>query len=360
MQKNFVSLTAFRGIYAILVIIYHLNLYSSIVGLPFFRNTRLLVDFFFVLSGFVMNHIYGSREYVSVKSFIVSRAFRFFPLHIFMFLVFFAMELFKYARPYLGIDHGQVPFTGLYAFDEIIPNLLLIQAWSMDFKAGSFNTVSWSISVLFYTYILFILTVRYAKKYKECIWFAIFLLVYLSRVYQWDLVTVWVARGLTGFFLGALFYTLRKKLQNICISTNIYSMLEVVIIGVIILFVCLKPLHSDVYTIFIYAFTVLVFSYDKGCVSRYFQKHIFQYLGKLSYSIYMVHFAVTILMIDFFALLHKIEIIEDVNFNNVFINNTYSILCIVVSVYISRYTYAHVEMKYTMPPWIKKRLEAKR
>src|SRR3569832_1450988 len=58
---HFRVLDSWRGIAALLVALFHLNLYSAIYPLDFVRNAYLFVDFFFVLSGFVITYSYGDR-----------------------------------------------------------------------------------------------------------------------------------------------------------------------------------------------------------------------------------------------------------------------------------------------------------
>jgi peptidoglycan/LPS O-acetylase OafA/YrhL len=51
---RFVVLDSLCGVCALMVTLYHLNAYSVVKALPFFINAYLFVDFFFVLSGFVI------------------------------------------------------------------------------------------------------------------------------------------------------------------------------------------------------------------------------------------------------------------------------------------------------------------
>lgn len=62
MNKRFEALDAFRGICAISVVIFHMHFIDSITELSFFRGSAIFVEFFFILSGFVLAHGYGSRE----------------------------------------------------------------------------------------------------------------------------------------------------------------------------------------------------------------------------------------------------------------------------------------------------------
>ena len=97
MAKNrFIVLDSFRGICAVCVVMYHLHWVASLAEIDFFRGSGIFVEFFFVLSGFVLAHGYGFRESLNFKEFVRSRFFRLYPLHLFMLLVFVALEFGKW------------------------------------------------------------------------------------------------------------------------------------------------------------------------------------------------------------------------------------------------------------------------
>ena len=121
--KRFHALDSLRGICAIAVVLYHNHLVGSITEWTFFSNADLFVEFFFVLSGFVMAHAYGSKRQLDLSHFLVSRTFRLLPLHAFMLAVFIALEVLKFAAYKQGFGFNQMPFTGAYAPSQILPNL---------------------------------------------------------------------------------------------------------------------------------------------------------------------------------------------------------------------------------------------
>lgn len=170
MNKRFLVLDSFRGIAAICVVIFHMHAVSSITELNFFRGSDLFVEFFFVLSGFVLAHTYGFKS-VSFKKFIISRTFRLYPLHLFMFVVFVFIELGNLIAYKYGFLLKNLPFTGEKALSEIIPNLLFLQSWLPWFNYLSWNGPSWSLSVEYYMYIIFFFTLFIKSNFKYIIWF---------------------------------------------------------------------------------------------------------------------------------------------------------------------------------------------
>lgn len=75
-NQRFLTLDALRGVAAVVVLIIHMG------GLParWLSGGYLAVDFFFVLSGFVLAHAYGERA-ISFGAFLRARAIRLYPLY---------------------------------------------------------------------------------------------------------------------------------------------------------------------------------------------------------------------------------------------------------------------------------------
>ena len=128
-MKRFTVLDSFRGICALCVVFHHFNITGSMTEWSLFRNATYMVEFFFVLSGFVLTHAYSKREFDwnKMRSFAVSRTFRLFPLHVFMLIVFILLELIKLIAQSKGVDFNKPAFTGVNAPIQILPNLLLLR-----------------------------------------------------------------------------------------------------------------------------------------------------------------------------------------------------------------------------------------
>lgn len=148
------ALTSVRGIAAWYVVLYHIRL-SAAPSLPpaivgFLARGYLAVDFFFILSGFViwLNYAGQIREQglAGAPRFLWRRLARIYPLHLFMLLWALGFVLLCWL---LG-----KPSPDDYPLVELPLHLLLVQNWGFT-DALSWNHPAWSISCEWAAYLLF-------------------------------------------------------------------------------------------------------------------------------------------------------------------------------------------------------------
>ena len=356
MNQRFIVLDSFRGIAAICVVILHMHIVGSITELNFFRGSSLFVEFFFVLSGFVLAHTYGFKD-VSFKRFIISRTFRLYPLHLFMFIVIVIviLELGKLIAYKYGFLFNNLPFTGEKAIIEIIPNLLFLQSWIPSFESLSWNSPSWSLSVEYYMYIIFFFTLFIKSNFKYIVWFLFSLISFYMIIENFGIMGE-VARGLSCFFAGALVYLIYKKtnLKFEKINAKLFSIVEFLSIFLIIYTISYIEEFKAIYASFTFLIIVFFFAFEKGILSKILKVAFFQLLGKLSYSIYMTHAAILFCLISSAMVLEKIlnikftpmiDEIRYIDFGNIFINNFVVFLILFIVVVISIFTYKYIEVK---------------
>ena len=146
-------LDAYRYIAALGVTLYHFERhFQPYMAHPtdVLERMNLCVDFFFVLSGFVLMHTYGGRigSLAAFGAFIRKRLARVYPLHFVMTLVFIVAAL---AVMRLGIAVRNPSTLNLAAAPA---HLLLVHAWGFDLPPA-LNFPSWSISAEFFVYLCF-------------------------------------------------------------------------------------------------------------------------------------------------------------------------------------------------------------
>ena len=307
-RERFEVLDSFRGLCALFVVVYHLHVSDSFAEIAFFRGSSIFVEFFFVLSGFVLAHGYAFRENLSFGHFLSARLFRLYPLHLFMLLVFVLLELGKWsALEFFGISFNNMAFTNDYALESILPNLLLVHAWTPFTNPLSFNTPSWSISIEFYMYLLLYLSLLMAGRLRMLVWGLLPPVMFYLMITGSDLLVPAVMRGLSGFFGGVICYLVyRRYLSRINVPVWLASLVEVALILLVIAVVQSDVEYRSVWATLVFFLTVLWFSLEGGLLSTALKRDSLQFLGRLSYSMYMTHAAVIYLFTSLFLVLQKL------------------------------------------------------
>jgi peptidoglycan/LPS O-acetylase OafA/YrhL len=291
MTQRFHALDSWRGLCAVMVAFYHFNAYSHVHLFPLVRYAYLFVDFFFVLSGFVITAGYLTRlqNGFPLRDFIFLRLARIYPLHLFMLLLFVVFSFVKFAA------EGAVPFSKeSQSLESLGASLLLIQGLGIyDYLV--WNMPAWTISVEFYTYIIFAIAVIAARQWV----FALVALYILWAAYLfWPMgfhkldIVYFFPRCLFGFCAGMLCRKLYEHIadKGAAIGKIAGNILEITVFALVMAFVW-QAGNSTLSSLapFVFALCVLVFAFEKGMISAVLKTKPFLALGLWSYSIYMVH-----------------------------------------------------------------------
>ncbi len=249
--ERFQVLDSWRGICALLVALFHFPTASAISQSRFVGSSYLFVDFFFVLSGFVIASSYAERlsQPAQVARFALVRFGRIYPLHLLMLAAFAGFELLRLVLPQLH-GTGAAPFTGGFDLKSLLANLLLLQGMGFEDHL-TWNAPSWSISAEFFAYLLFAGVVFVAGA-RAWVWFVaaavtapLFLLGFSTHhmdvSYDFGFI-----RCLYGFSLGALLAWFQH--DSIAGARQLlarngprlsWTLAEIVMVAVIVLFVSL-------------------------------------------------------------------------------------------------------------------------
>lgn len=353
-QKRFYSLDSFRGLMAISVMIYHLRVTDSFTEWSLFRHAEVFVSFFFVLSGFVLAHAYGNSVQFDFRRFFTTRTFRLLPLHLFMLGVFILLECGRYLAVQQGMEFNNAPFTGKFDPAGILPNALLLQSWTHWTNPLSYNYPSWSISIEYYTYMIFAVIISIAFGVRTWVW-ATMVFVALALMFAGNtFFTIESLRGLAYFFTGCLAYAVYLKLPHPGQAKAwLLTALEVVAVAVALVFVVNDFEGKALMASPLFGVIVLIFAFDGGAVSRLLAGRGFAFLGKLSYSIYLTHAAILFCVVSVFMVANKVL---DVNITpmidgtrhldtgDALFNNVIAFLVVGLVVLVSMFTYRYVEM----------------
>ena len=307
--QYFAALDGFRGLLAIIVAIYHTIWLSHINSSAFLNNGVVILDLFFVFSGFLMFTLYGDKikDAQSAKTFIVRRFARLYPLHFFMLIVFLAFALFRLWAHQTGLatlEEGEVlPF--MPGADEnwrsLMAHLTMTHAMG-GAESLTFNPPSWTIGAEFYVYFLFVgfLFLMVGRRFGIVI--SVSIILFTALIYavlaglkpNMDITyDLGVFRCLAGFFLGVLAAHLFKKGPSKFIL-KYATILELAFMALAIGFVIaaagkMQFLVGPFLFVFVY-----LFAHDAGIVSRFMSGRFFTYLAKISYSVYMIHVIIAI------------------------------------------------------------------
>ncbi len=292
---RFIALDGWRGICALIVAIGHFGRDDHFRAIPVIRNSYLCVDFFFVLSGFVVCHAYAGKlgSPGDVKNFVIRRFGRLWPLHMATLLAFLLLFLVTLRLP--GLSTG----TGKTSFASFVSNVFLLQAFGLH-DTVTWNYPSWSISAEFYTYLLFAaLAYRGMIRIVPCLLLCIaaFLAIWFLAPHRMDSTYDLgaVCRCVYGFFAGCIAYRLRV----VPIGTRWSATLEwlaIIAVGTFISYAARSPWETLSPVLF--GVTVWLYSKEAGLLSRAFASRPIAALGRWSYSIYMVHAIVAVLIFN--------------------------------------------------------------
>lgn len=317
-------LDSIRGIAATSVVIHHLLLmptflaafpHNAWINWSFFRSAWLLVDLFFVLSGIVMTLSYINGEFgrFSVREFMVRRLARVYPLHIVMLLASLLFRLLRIGLVMVGVVVA-VPtaFEVNNGYSFVLNIFLLHSMGFIDYL--SWNAPSWSISVEFYTYLAFGLVVLFAQRLRSllCLYICagliavgsllviIFVLDKPSLGLQTDF---GILRCLTSFFLGVVTVRLVQRVPRGIAPASQGAIQLAAMVASIALVSAVEAYPAASFfaplTFAIFLGSLLAFP-DAMLVPRMLVARPLVWVGRRSYSIYMVH-ALVVLFAEYFV-----------------------------------------------------------
>ena len=304
--SRFHVLDAWRGIAALLVALERLHAHGVFYSLPFVRNSYLFVDFFFVLSGFVIAHAYADKitDARSALTFALRRFGRLWPLHILLLLVFVAFEAVKLGLSLKGVVMDVPPFSGTSGIDTILTNISLVHGLGL-YDVLTWNQPSWSISDEFWTYLLFAAVCLVGAR-RLNLWASILsvgalatLIIFAPRgmdsTYDFGFL-----RCVASFFAGVIVQRLWQSYGPLLRTklTAQASWFEPALILAVFAFVSLAGRGPVAFAApVVFSLLVFVLAFEAGPISRMMTGRVFRALGAWSYSIYMVNYFV-VLMIE--------------------------------------------------------------
>ena len=291
-------LTSLRFFAALWVVLYtYVNALKLGVHFGLIDHGYLGVDLFFVLSGFILSHVYlegfglegfgGGR--FTYAHFITHRLARIYPLHI-------ATLLFTLLLVGVAAWKG-VPLDANAGNPAALPaHLLLMQAWGLA-PTASFNHPSWSISAEWFAYLSFPAVAAAAWRLRRrpmlAVGLAILLLVVLNigfeavagfplthATFQWG-----ALRIVPAFLLGAALYLARRAgaVDRPAVATATAMAASLIVVA------ASSFSRGDVVIVIACGLLVLAMSGLGRDGAGILSSHVLVYLGEISFATYMIY-----------------------------------------------------------------------
>ncbi len=293
-RGKLLALDGLRGVAASWVVVHHLRTNNLVAGGRLILNGSMLVDTFFVVSGFVMAYQYATRirSADNARNFVRRRVARIWPLHAFILMLMFLPRLVKLLL-YGGDNSELLVNGGSHSLTSLVASLLLVHAMGL-YKGAVWNGPSWTISVEFFTYLVFALLARQ----KPCVlrWSSAVIVVGVGialaklGLYLSPPVQLSFFRCLFGFFLGCVSFFVFQRVRNTDRSVRQLTVLELAAIASAIALIWIGP-GTPLSLLFppACAVVVVLLARGEGIVSRLLETRVAQALGAWSLGIYLIH-----------------------------------------------------------------------
>ena len=285
-----------------------------------------------------MSYAYKNKiaQGLSFSNYFLLRLGRIYPLHLFMLMVFIPYVVIKqylFNAGYGGQD--QLATSNLTTF---VSNIFLLHSMGLHDHV-SFNGPSWSISVEFFTYIVFYLLAVTLDK-KGSLWLpviisaAMYALLYSINSSTLDFTFDFgFIRCLAAFYLGVFLYRLKRH--------DFKKPRYIEPVSVVFLIAAVTFAHVNYATLMLsiisFAVVIIAFSWsENGQLGRCLEMPLLRKIGVWSYSIYMLHALTESVVANSLKYVFKFEVS---GFTSL-LTNTF---LIVLTVFLAKFSYRYVE-----------------
>ncbi len=252
-------------------------------------NNGLIVNLFFVISGYFIVKSANSNKYSSTWNYTFSRLKRIYPYYLFAFVIMLISNC---------IQYGQGIYDTAMTAMKSLPEIFLLQ--NVGIYAGGINYPLWFLcDCIIASHIMFTLLKWNKQVTKNVISPLVALagITYMihSGVDIWgignDFIAMPLLRAFTYLALGiAVYDPVNKVVQKICAFTNRKCMdLVMLVYGIICVVLCY--VNRNDYNISLITFILLfIFClYPSGIVYKICQLKVFKYCEKMSLAIFLNH-----------------------------------------------------------------------
>jgi peptidoglycan/LPS O-acetylase OafA/YrhL len=365
--EQLASLTPLRGVAALWVVIFHFCWHIPTIHPERYTGAvykgYLAVDVFFVLSGFVITHVYkdGFARRVTAwryRNFLKARVARLYPLHVAVLLLFVATAIAERAATYaLNGSFDPIPLVGERSLSGFFANLVMLQGlWARQL---SWNDPAWSISLEFLAYLLFPLLFpvlwrarRVGKAAIGCLLLAVLVwLAYCTGDYfnQWNGPYA-ILRCLTEFLVGSLLYSVYQSGLFAPVLASDGALLAVALL----LGALLHIAAPDLGIIALFPLLILAAVRNTGYCARLLNSRPLLWLGDISYSLYLLHWFVLFLVTE------AVRRLPGIDLGHLPLGTSLSLMATMIGVSLALATLSFRFIEVTGRRWLRERLDVRR
>lgn len=297
LMRRLLHLDGIRGLLALSVAASHIYgpIYHWSNDRPFI-GAYLAVDFFFILSGYVLSYTLSKGDSVSWGKFIAKRLFRLWPLHALCLIAVIAVVSNNM------LIHQYVPgWWGNLTARQLLANVLFLQNVGVS-NVPVMNDPSWSISIEFWVSSMLLFPIARQRStwlplgLAFAAWAFIFALHGPNLMTQSDYtryVNFGVMRGIGGMLFGNLLFRLRSTPVASSLRLLSAQPVQVALVMVVGWAVFYQDSRAWLDVSIILAFGCIVLFMEGGSgIGRIFSLAPLVWLGEISFAVYLCHTAV--------------------------------------------------------------------
>lgn len=298
------KLDGLRGLFSLMIVLFHYReafLPDFLRHIFFIRVSYTFVDFFFVLSGYVIAYNYNSiKSFPEFTLYIKKRFTRLFPLLLLttsIALIFDLIGNFGFPQLVQNVDSVSV------LFKRYVDTLLFTNSTPILGKTSGINGVSWSISSEMVSYIVFgIVSLLAIGKRKNIALAIIILACAIFTVYHgkhFNTGDYGFVRGLISFNIGYFVWLLSLKKVKV---PNFFEIgIPIFLLAIFyILHHSLNGFEEQMFGLGViplfFGISIWILIQTNGIISKILSSKPLIFLGDISYSVYLNH-AIIVLVI---------------------------------------------------------------
>lgn len=291
-MKVLPNLTGLRFILAFLVVIFHIPHFCENRGFPFFNSLAIFnkgeeaVYMFFSLSGFlIIRQLYTEKSItntINLRTFFLKRVLRIFPLY--YLVLSFGLLYYRLILPYFGFSfqNNYDLLYGIFLSYTFFSNIFVL------YQPGGIIEILWSIGIEEQFYVLIaplilLLPFRYITQFLIA-----FTLIYFLLYFSTSMSFLKSTNMLFFYFSFSGICSILTLNQNVKLHNFRY-----IVFGIFILYFTTSIFSNYLTILWYHLFSMLLFGLVISSFAekpiKILQGRIINYLGRISYGVYMYH-----------------------------------------------------------------------